>query len=112
MASICGAVASPARFAHRLERQRHDGIAGPVVVEDRVAEPGAEARVPVARLAQLGRLVLERLVVGIAKPRRDLGDDGRVERQRAVLDRLPFVLDLAKANSAPSSCTRILMRAL
>ena len=35
-------------------------------------------------------------VVGIAEPPGDVGDRGRVERQRAVLDRLPFLLDLAR----------------
>ena len=84
------------RSAHRLERQGHDGIAGALVVEDRVVEPGAEAPVRGAGLAQRGRIVRQRLVVGVAEPRRDPGRHRRVERQRAVPDRPPFLLDLAR----------------
>src|SRR5262249_11662942 len=71
-----------------LERERDDGIAGELVVADRIVEPNAKAVVRV-RLRQLGRIVRERLIVGIAKSRRDIGDHGGVERERAVLDRLP-----------------------
>src|SRR5262249_9826844 len=78
-----------------LERERDDSIAGELVVADRIVEPNAEAVVR-ARLRQLGRIVRERLIVGIAKSRRDIGDHGGVERERAVLDRLPFLLDLAR----------------
>ena len=39
-----------------LERERHDGVAGELVVADRIVEPGAEAVVG-ARLCQLGRIV-------------------------------------------------------
>ncbi len=78
-----------------LERERHDGIAGELVVGDGIVEPNAEAVVR-ARLCQFGGVVLEGLVVGIAKSRRDIGDHRRVERQRAVLDRLPLLLDFAR----------------
>src|SRR6516165_5123787 len=78
-----------------LERERDDGIAGKLVVADRIVEPNAEA-VICARLCQLGRIVSEYLVLGIAKPRGDIVDHRGVERERAVLDRLPFLLDLAR----------------
>src|SRR5215472_13094242 len=78
-----------------LERERHDGIAGELVVGDRIVEPNAETVVR-ARLRQLRRIILQRLVVGIAESRRNIGDHGGVERERAVLDRLPLLLDLAR----------------
>src|SRR5215472_16402904 len=78
-----------------LERKRDDGIAGELVVADRIVEPNAEAVVR-ARLCQLGRIVRERLVVRIAKSRGDIVDHCGVERERAVLDRSPFLLDLTR----------------
>ena len=78
-----------------LERERHDGVARELVVADRIVEPNAEAVVR-ARLCQLGRIVRQLLVVGIAKSRRDVGDHRGIERERAVLDRLPLLLDLAR----------------
>src|SRR5438132_193098 len=78
-----------------LERERHDGIAGELVVGDGIVEPNAEAVVR-ARLCQFGGVVLEGLVAGIAKSRGDIGDHRRVERERAVLDRLPLLLDFAR----------------
>ena len=83
------------RPAFRLERERHDGVAGGLVVGDRIVEPCAEALVR-ASLRQLGRIVSEHLVVGIAKPRRDIGNNGGIERKRAILDRPPFLLDFAR----------------
>ena len=82
------------RPALGLERQRDDGVAGELVVGDRVVEPSGEAAVAGARLGELGRVVVERRIVGIAEAGRDIGDHRRIERQRAVLDRLPFGLDL------------------
>src|SRR5262245_23817280 len=83
------------RPAFRLERECHDRIAGELVVGNRIVEPSTEALV-LARPRELRRIVVEHRVVGIAKPRRDLGHHRRVERERAVLDRLPFLLDLAR----------------
>src|SRR5262244_4631398 len=88
-----GGVAGGRSFG--LERKRHDGIAGELVVADRIVEPNAEAIVR-ARLCQLGRIVRERLVVGIAKPRGNIGDHRGIERERAILDRSPFLVDLAR----------------
>ena len=70
-------------------------MAGELVIGDGIVEPDAKTLVLFARLGELGRIVRQHLVIGIAEPRRDVGDHGRVERQRAVLDRLPFLLDLA-----------------
>ena len=83
------------RLAFRLERERHDGVARELVVGDRVVQPEAEALVLGAGFPQLGRIVVQQFIVRIAKPRGDLGDHGGIERQRAVLDRLPFLFHLA-----------------
>ena len=88
-------VASPGGAALGLERQRDDGVARHLVVGDGVAEPGVEAPVGLAQPRELGRIVVEPLIVRIAEARRDVGDHGRIERQRTVLDRLPLGLDLA-----------------
>src|SRR5512132_4492920 len=95
MASICAAVASPGGPTFGLERERHDRVAGNLVVADGIIEPRAEALV-LARLRQLGRIVRKLLVAGIAESRGDIGDHGGVERERAILDRLPLLLDLAR----------------
>ena len=82
------------RPALGLERQRHDRIARQLVLGDRIVDPGREALDrPCAPAASSRGLSLEPLVVGIAEARRDVGDDRRIERQRAVLDRLPLGLD-------------------
>ena len=82
------------RRAGRLQRQRDDGVARLLVVRDRIVEPGGEGAVFLAGARQRRRIVLEPLVVGIGEARGDVGDHRRIERQRAVLDRVPFVLDL------------------
>ena len=61
---------------------------------DGIVEPGGEPPVRLAQPRQLRRIVVEPRIVGIAEARRDVGDDGRIERQRAVLDRLPLRFDL------------------
>ena len=80
--------------AFRLERQRHDRMAGHLVVGDGIAEPGVEAPVGAAQPRELGRIVVEPRIVRIAEARGDVGDHRGVERERAVLDRQPFRLDL------------------
>ena len=58
-----GGVARCAAFG--LERQRHDGVARDLVIGDRVAHPGGEARVGAAGLGKLGRAIIEPLIVRI-----------------------------------------------
>ena len=61
---------------------------------DRIAEPGGEARVGGARLVNSRGLSSRLCVDRIAEARGDVRDHRRIERQRAVLDRLPFGVDL------------------
>ena len=60
------------------------------MIGDGIVEPGVEPPVGLAQARKLRRIVGEPRIVGIAEPRRDVGDDGGIERQRAVLDRQPF----------------------
>ena len=62
------------------------------MVRDRVVEPGGKTGIALAR-RQLRRIVRERLIIRVAKARRDVGNDHRVKRQGAVLDGLPFGFD-------------------
>ena len=101
------------RSADRLQRQRHDRIALHLVREHRVLAPALEQRV-MRRLLQFLRHVRQLLVGRIGEARADVLDHGVVQRQRgscrasaAIPPRLP-----AANFSMPSSCTRILMRAL
>ena len=100
------------RSAHRLQRQRHDRIALHLVRGHRVLAPGLEQRI-VRRLLQLVRHVRQLFVGRIGEARADFLDDGvdpasaRCRASAAIPPRPPC------ANfSMPSSCTRILMRAL
>jgi len=81
------------RAALRLERQRNDGVAGHLVIGDRVAHPGIEPAIGASHLRQRGRAVLEPLVGRVAEAGGDLGKHRGIERQRAVLHALPFRLD-------------------
>ncbi len=87
-----GGIAGRAAFG--LERERHDRIARHLVAGDGVAEPDREAAILEARRDQRVRIVIEPLVVGIAKARRDIGDGCGSERQRPVLDAAPLLLHL------------------
>ena len=64
------------------------------MIGHRIGKPGREAAIAGARLRKLRRIVVERSWSGITEMRRDLGDHGRIERERAILDRLPFGIDL------------------
>ena len=55
-----------------------------------------EPQAVLARAGKLGRVVREQFVLGIAESRRDVGDHRGIECKRAVLDRLPLLLDLAR----------------
>ena len=50
------------RAAFRLERQRDDGVAGDLVIGDRIAHPGVEAAIGAARRGERRRAVVELLV--------------------------------------------------
>ena len=84
------------RAALGLERQGHDGKARHLVIGDRIAEPSGKATIGRTRLREFRRIVVERLIVGIAEARGDLRDHGRVERERSVPDRLPFGVDFLR----------------
>ena len=80
------------RAAYRLQRQRHDRIALHLVREHRVAAPGLEMRI-MRRLLQLFRHVRQLVIGRIGEARADFLDHGVIERQRAVANLLPFLLD-------------------
>ena len=98
------------RAALRLERQRDDGVAGHLVIGDRVAHPG-EPAIGAARLRQRGRAVLEPLIGRVAEAGGDLGEHRGIERQRAVLHALPFRLDFLGERFDAEVVHQILMRA-
>ena len=81
------------RAAFRLERERHDGVAGNLVIGDRIDHPGIEAAVGAARRGEFRRTVCKTLIVADTRNAGDFGDNGRIERQRAVLDAVPFGID-------------------
>ena len=56
----------------------------------------ANRRIVLAQAHDLRRIVGEPFIVGIAEARGDIGDDGRIERQRAILDRQPLGLDFLR----------------
>lgn len=100
------------RTAFRLERERHDRVARNLVVGDGVPQPSGEPRIGPAQGRDLGRVVGELFIVRIAKPRGDVGDDGRLECERAVLDRQPFRFDLVGEAFGAELVDEILIRAL
>ena len=64
------------------------------MIGDRIADPGVEAAIGAARLRQRRRAVLELLDSPDSVKRAAISaNDRRIERQRAVLDALPFGLD-------------------
>ena len=94
-----GGVARRAAFG--FERDRHDGVAGNLVIENAIAHPGVEAAVGAARLVELGRIIVEPLVGRIAEAAGDVGDRGGIERERTVLDAPPFRFDFRGERLGP-----------
>ena len=58
-----------------------------------VPEPRIEARIASARLHEFRWLIGQLLVFRIAEAGSDIGDERRIDRQRAILDVLPFGID-------------------
>src|SRR6185437_11824734 len=81
------------RAAFRFQRDGDDGVARLLVIVHRIVDPAVELRIGVPRRREFGRAVLERLVIRIDEAAGDLGDHGRIERQRPVLDGLPLGFD-------------------
>ncbi|MBA7473740.1 hypothetical protein ES707_09084 [subsurface metagenome] len=81
------------RAADRLQRDRDDGIALDLVREHRVLAPALEQGI-MRRLLQLVRHMRQLFVLRIAKARADFLDGGILDRERAVADMLPLLLDL------------------
>ena len=63
------------------------------MIGDAISRPGIEAAVVAPYLCKLRRAIVELLIIRITEAARDLRHHRRVERERAVLDALPFCLD-------------------
>ena len=83
------------RPALGLQRQRDDRHS-PAPCAARPNSGTRRSKRGICRCAplQLGRRVRQPFVVGIAEARGDVGDQCRIDRQRAILDGLPFRFDL------------------
>ncbi len=96
MASICGAVASPGGPATGLSESVTMAWPATLWLATELSSQAAEAPILAARLHELGRIIGQLLVIGIAETAGDIGDHGGVERERPVPDRAPFLLDRAR----------------
>ena len=82
------------RAAFRLQRQRDDGVAGHLVIGDRIVDPGVKAAVGAARCGKFRRVVIEPRVGRIAEAAGDFGNDPAGSSASAPsLMALPFGVD-------------------